>query len=65
MSSHTTCQGTQPQSSQLAEPLWTDPGIKNEISVHELISTKKKMGVLGGGGSQGMNGQRLSQNPRK
>ena len=28
-----------PQSSQLAEPLWTDPGIKNEISVHELIST--------------------------
>ena len=33
---------TQPQLSQLAEPLWTDPGIKNEISVRELISTLKK-----------------------
>ena len=31
----------QPQSSQLAEPLWTDPGIKSGISVHELISTSK------------------------
>ena len=31
---------TQPQSSQLAEPLWTDSGPKSEISVHELISTK-------------------------
>ena len=30
-----------PQSSQLAEPLWTDPGIKSGISVHELISTSK------------------------
>ena len=32
------------QSSQLAEPLWTDPGIKSGISMHELISTlwKKK-----------------------
>ena len=27
------------QSSQLAEPLWTDPGIKNGNSVRELIST--------------------------
>ena len=26
------------QSSQLAEPLWTDPGIKSGISVGELIS---------------------------
>ena len=25
--------------SQLAEPLWTDPSIKSEISVRELIST--------------------------
>ena len=33
---------TQPQSSQLAEPLWTDPGVKTEISVSELISTSKK-----------------------
>ena len=32
----------QPQSSQLAEPLWTDPGIKSAFSVHELISTSKK-----------------------
>ena len=44
-----TCQGnkltcsssgnTQPQSSQLAEPLWTDPGIKSGICVRKLIST--------------------------
>ena len=27
-----------PQSSQLAGPLWTDPGIKSGISAHELIS---------------------------
>ena len=32
----------QPQSSQLAEPLWTDPSIKSEISVHDLIFTLKK-----------------------
>ena len=32
----------QPQSSQLAEPLWTDPGIKSGMSVRELISTLKK-----------------------
>ena len=31
-----------PQSSQLAEPLWTDPGIKNGISVRELIFFFKK-----------------------
>ena len=31
-----------PQSSQLAEPLWTDPGIESGINVHELISTQKK-----------------------
>ena len=30
---------TQNQSSQLAEPLWTDPGIKSGISKRELIST--------------------------
>ena len=33
---------TQPQSSQLAEPLWTDPGLKSVISVRKLISVKKK-----------------------
>ena len=30
---------TQPQSSQLAEPLWIDPGIRNGISVRDLISS--------------------------
>ena len=45
MSSHT----TQPQSSQLAEPLWADPGLKSGIGVHELISTslRKKKGSGG------------------
>ena len=30
------------QSSQLAEPLWTDPGLKSGISVRELVFTSKK-----------------------
>ena len=30
---------TRPQSSQLAEPLWTDRGLKSGVSVRELIST--------------------------
>ena len=30
-----------PQSSQLAEPLWTDPGIKSGISARKLIFTSK------------------------
>ena len=30
------------QSSQVAEPLWTDPGQKSGISVRELMSTSKK-----------------------
>ena len=34
---------TQLQSSQLAEPLWTDPGLKSGISVCELISTSKNI----------------------
>ena len=33
---------TRSQSSQLAEPLWTDPGLKSGISVCELICTLKK-----------------------
>ena len=33
---------TRPQSSQLAEPLWTDPSLKSGIGVRELISTQKK-----------------------
>ena len=32
---------TRPQSSQLAEPLWTDPGLNSGISVRELISSLK------------------------
>ena len=32
-----------PHLSQLAEPLWTDPGIKSGISVRELISTLKEV----------------------
>ena len=31
-----------PQSSQLAEPLWIDPGTKSETSVRELISASNK-----------------------
>ena len=31
-----------PQSSQLAEPLWTDSGIKSGITARALISTSKK-----------------------
>ena len=33
---------TRPQLSQLAEPLWTDPGPKSGISVRDLLSTSKK-----------------------
>ena len=40
-----------PQSSQLTEPLWTDPGIKSGISVCKLVSTsnKKKNAHVGNG----------------
>ena len=30
-----------PQMPQLAEPVWTDPGVKSGISVRELISNLK------------------------
>ena len=33
---------TRPQSSQLAESLWTDSGIKSGISKRELISTRRR-----------------------
>ena len=36
-----------PQSSQLAEPLWTDPDLKSGIDVHKLISTQKKQRFVG------------------
>ena len=42
MSSQATFQGTWPQSPQLAEPLWTDPGLKSGIRVRKRISTQKK-----------------------
>ena len=38
---------SQPQSSQPAEPLWTEPGMKSGISVRELISTSKKKVLAG------------------
>ena len=44
----------QPQSSLLAEPLWTDPGIKCGIRVHKLISNLKKKKCGGGGGGERM-----------
>ena len=53
---------TQPQSSQLAEPLWTDPGLKSEISVCELTSTLKKKEEKKR--RQRMNGQTFSKTPR-
>ena len=40
MSSHANRQGTLSHSRlKLAEPLWTDPGLKSGISERELIST--------------------------
>ena len=32
---------TRSRSSQLAKPLWTDPGLKSGVSLHDLISTLK------------------------
>ena len=46
----------------LAEPMWTDPGIKSGISVRELISTLKKKEKKR---RRGMNCRTCSQNPRK
>ena len=39
---HNLSGNTQLQLSQLAEPLWTDPGLQSGISVRMLISTSKK-----------------------
>ena len=60
MSRHSegTCQGneltlhsgnTRSQSSQLAGPLWTEPGLKNGTGLHELISTIKEKEKSAGG----------------
>ena len=46
-----------PQSSQLAEPRWINPGSKSGISVHELISTRIKKKKA----RRGMNGRTVSQ----
>ena len=51
---------TRSQSSQLAEPLWTDSCLKSGISLRELISTLQKKKKKSAGG---MNCQTVSQNP--
>ena len=60
---------TRRQSPQLAEPLWTDPGIKNGISVCDLISTstnnKKQKQNKQTKKRRGLNGRAISKNPRK
>ena len=53
---------TQLQSSQLAEPLWTDPGLESGISVGKLIST---LVIFFFKHRRGVNGRTFSQNPRK
>ena len=52
---------TRPQSSQLTEPLWTDPGLKSGIFVRELIFTKKKKKKRW----RGMNSQTFSPLPKR
>ena len=42
MSSHATRQWTIIQSSQLAEPVWKDPGLKSEIGARKLTFALKK-----------------------
>ena len=49
---------TQPQLSQLSEPLWTDPGPKSGISVWPNLHLKEKKKRR-----QGMNCRTFSQNP--
>ena len=55
-----------PQSFQLAEPLWTDPGKKSGISVLKLISTSKKKEKKEEKRCRwGVNGKKFSPNPCK
>ena len=61
---HNSSRNTRSQTPLLAEPLWTDPGLKSGISVCELISTSKQTNKQKQH-RQGMNGQTFSQNPRK
>ena len=44
-------ENARPQSSRLAEPLWTDAGLKSGIGVRELVSTQKKTKTKGMRGS--------------
>ena len=39
---HDSSRNARPQSSQLAEPLLTDPGLNSGTGAREMISTKKK-----------------------
>ena len=39
---HSSSGNTQPQLSQLTEPLWTYPGLKSGIGMCELISTSEE-----------------------
>ena len=39
--------GTWSQSSQLAEPLWTDPGLKSGVDLRQLNPTLKKKSAGG------------------
>ena len=55
-------ENTRPQSSQLAGPLWTDPGIESGISVRELISTQNFKKIKH---RCGMNYRTFSPNSRK
>ena len=52
---------TRSQSSQLAKPLWTDPGLNSGNSLRELISTLKQKTKKR---RRGMNSRTFSQNPR-
>ena len=51
-----------PQSSQLSEPLWSDPGIKSGISVRKLMSTSKQLQQKAQAGNKW---PYILQNPRK
>ena len=44
---HNSSENTWSQLSQLAEPLWTDPGLKSGISLCKLISILKKRSAGG------------------
>ena len=58
---HVQLGNTRAQSSQLAEPLWTDLGLKSRIDVCELICTTKKKKKR----RRGMNRRTFPPDPRK